>query len=95
MKRQIVLEIRFQGEPDGVEAVLDAIMEHLVDAEVEAPAIGAALVEGVAGVEFVVAAGSLEEAHQRARHIAEDALELPLDSELVGESTRRAELASA
>lgn len=95
MKWHIVLEIRFHGDPDSVEAALDSIMEQLVDADVEVPAIGAALLEGAAEVEFLVEAGSLEEAHQRARHIAEEVVELPLESELIGESTRRAELVPA
>ena len=67
MKWHIILEIRFHGDPDGVEAVLDAVMEHLVGAGIEGPSIGAALREGVAEVEFVVEASSLKEAHQQAR----------------------------
>jgi hypothetical protein len=37
----------------------------------------------------------LEDAHQRARGIIAEALALPPNSELVGESTRRAELIPA
>ncbi len=57
MKWHIILEVRFHGDPDGIEAILDAVMEHLVGAGVEGPAIGAALREGVAEVELVVKPG--------------------------------------
>lgn len=95
MKWQIRLEVRLHGQPDDVEAVLDGAMERLVDAAIEDPAVGAVLEAGTVEIEFVVDAEALEDAHQRARAILAEALELPPHSELVGESTRRAELVSA
>lgn len=92
MKWHILLEVRLPGEPADVEALLDNVMEHLVDAGIEDPAVGASLQAGTVEIEFVVDGGVLEEAHQRARHILAEALKLPPNSELVGESTRRAEL---
>lgn len=91
MKWHILLEVRLRGEPDDVEAVLDSVMEHLVDAGIEDPAVGATLQVGAVEIEFIVDGEDLEEAHQRARRVLADALELPPESELVGESTRRAE----
>lgn len=91
MKWQIVLEVRLRGEPDVVEALLDDAMGHLVDADIEDPSVGAALGTGAVEVEFIVEGETLEEAHQHARDIVEKALDLPPSSELVGESTRKAE----
>ncbi|HEY5246580.1 MAG TPA: hypothetical protein VIJ60_12995 [Acidimicrobiales bacterium] len=95
MKWQILLEVRLHGEAGDIEALLDSTMEHLVDAGIEDPSVGAALEVGTVEIEFVVEADALEDAHQRARGIIADALALPPDSELVGESTRRAELVPA
>jgi len=95
MKWQIRLEVRLHGQPDDVEAVLDGVMEHLVDAGIEDPAVGGALETGTVEIEFVVDGEALEDAHQRVRGILAEALDLPPNSELVGESTRRAEPVSA
>lgn len=95
MKWQILLEVRLHGEPDDVEVLLDNVMGHLVDAGIEDPAVGAAVGTGAVEIEFVVEGDALEDAHQRARGVIEKALALPPNSELVGESTRKAELVLA
>ncbi|MGH9106359.1 MAG: hypothetical protein ACRDZX_11090 [Acidimicrobiales bacterium] len=95
MKWHILLEVRLQGEPEDVEAVLDNLMEHLVDAGIEDPAVGASLQMGTVEIEFVVDGAVLEEAHRRSRNILAGALMLPPNSELVGESTRRVEFVPA
>ena len=95
MKWHILLEVRLHGEPEAVEAFLDDVMERMVDAGIEDPAVGASLQAGIVEIEFVVEGGFLEEAHQRVRRILAEALRLPANSELVGESTRRAELVPA
>jgi hypothetical protein len=91
MKWHILLEVRLKGEPEDVEAFLDNVMEHMVDAGVEDPAVGSSLQAGTTEIEFVVEGAFLEEAHQRGRRILSEAIKLPANSELVGESTRRAE----
>ncbi len=95
MKWQILIEVRLHEDADDIEALLDSTMEHLVDAAIEDPSVGAALEVGTVEIEFVVDGDTLEDAHQRAQGIIAKALALPPDSELVGESTRRAELVPA
>ncbi len=95
MRWQILLEVQLHGDAADVEALLDSAMEHLVDAGIEDPSVGAALDAGTVEIEFVVDGETLDDAHDRARTIIAEALALPPESELVGESTRRANLVPA
>lgn len=88
MKWQILLEVQLYGDPDEIEALLDEVMECLVDSGIDDPTVGAALATGVAQIEFVVEAASLQEAQVLARELCVKALGQP-NGEFIGESTRR------
>jgi hypothetical protein len=95
MKWQILLEVELYGAPNDIEAVLDRVMEYLVDDNVENPGVGVALETGFTEIEFVVVADGIEEAHEIARKVLSKSLNLPSSGQLIGESTRKAELVLA
>jgi hypothetical protein len=95
MKWQIVLEVELNGAPENVEAVLDRLMEQLVDEDVENPSVGAAIGTGKTDIEFVVEAETLEDAHYVAHKLLSKSLNLPALGQLVGQSTRKSELIPA
>jgi hypothetical protein len=95
MKWQIVLEVELDGAPADIEAVLDHVMEQLVDEDVHNPSVGASLEAGKTEIEFVVEAETLEDAHQRAHKLLSRSLNLPALGQLVGQSTRKSELIPA
>ena len=91
MKWQIVLEVELNGAPEDVEAVLDQVMEHLVDEDVHNPSVGAAIGTGKTEIEFVVEAETLDHAHYLAHALLSKSLNLPALGQLVGQSTRKSE----
>jgi hypothetical protein len=91
MKWQMTLVADLHGSPDDVEALLDDAMGRLVEAGIQDPAVGAELAGTEVCIEFVVEADDLTRAQANGLKVIDHALQLPVGSELIGATTRKAD----